>query len=289
MKIKIAIFSAVAVCIAAISGCSAVGLLNAITPSGNFNVQKDIKFDDGERQSLDIYTPENGGIARPVIVYIYGGGWNSGKKSDYKFIGDAFASKGYITAVADYRIYPSARYPDFLQDNAKAVALIARKYPEKPLILIGHSAGAYNVAKLLTDMDFLRRAGLDAPCSRIAGAIGLAGPYGAEPLIEEPYITIFPDRHAKLDSPIKNMGMPVPPMYFAIGSKDDVVSPLQGEMLASQINKAGGRAKNKIYDGLSHTDVVKVLSRYFDSDSPLLDDLVKFIDDSAKPAKNYCR
>ncbi len=56
-----------------------------------------------------------------MAVFFYGGSWSSGKRADYKFVGEALASRGIVTVVADYRLSPEVRYPVFLQDSAQAV------------------------------------------------------------------------------------------------------------------------------------------------------------------------
>ena len=84
----------------------------------------------------------------PVVVFFYGGAFRAGRKSEYRFVGEALASRGIIVAVPDYRIYPAARFPDFLNDGAAALVK-AREVtaahggnPER-LFVAGHSAGAY--------------------------------------------------------------------------------------------------------------------------------------------------
>mgnify|MGYP006191682469 CR=1 FL=1 len=57
-----------------------------------------------------------------MVVFFYGGSWNSGSKDDYGFVGEALASRGIVVVIADYRLDPQVRYPAFLQDGAQAVA-----------------------------------------------------------------------------------------------------------------------------------------------------------------------
>ncbi|WP_163596145.1 alpha/beta hydrolase, partial [Klebsiella pneumoniae] len=71
-----------------------------------------------------IYAPASSGMRRPVILFIYGGAWNTGGKADYAFAGRAFAARGFVTAIADYRLVPEVRFPDFIDDGARALALI---------------------------------------------------------------------------------------------------------------------------------------------------------------------
>ena len=75
--------------------------------------------DRGHR--LDVYAPKGAGPF-PTLVFLYGGGWTDGDRSIYHFLGDAFASRGFVTIIPDYRLYPEVRFPGFVEDCAKAVA-----------------------------------------------------------------------------------------------------------------------------------------------------------------------
>jgi hypothetical protein len=63
------------------------------------------------RQKLDIYTPITSDRKKPVVIFIYGGNWQTGAKSDYLFVGETLASHGFIAVIPDYRLYPEVRYP----------------------------------------------------------------------------------------------------------------------------------------------------------------------------------
>ena len=101
-------------------GCSSLGTLNAVnslTPGdgGTDRVATDIAFGSDPRQKLDIYTPEGVGNAgkAPVVVFFYGGSWNSGRRQDYAFAARALAAKGFVVVVPDYRLVPQVTFPGF--------------------------------------------------------------------------------------------------------------------------------------------------------------------------------
>ncbi|MGB3796335.1 MAG: alpha/beta hydrolase, partial [Alteraurantiacibacter sp.] len=116
----------------------ALGISYAISPLRTFDalVPKDgnaRKVADGaaygtdERQALDIYAPTAPDDApRPVVVFFYGGSWNSGTRHGYNFAGRALASRGFVVAVPDYRLVPEVRFPTFVQDGAAAVRWVRR-------------------------------------------------------------------------------------------------------------------------------------------------------------------
>ncbi len=98
----------------------------------------------------------------------------------------ALARRGYVAVLPDYRIYPQARYPDFLDDGARAVRWAkdnATRFGGDPqkLFLMGHSAGAHIAAMLALDATWLQKVGL-VPGRDIAGLIGISGPYDFLPL-----------------------------------------------------------------------------------------------------------
>src|SRR5476651_1562373 len=103
------------------SGCSPVAVLNALAPKTGITENRDVRYVPGDRHDLDIYVPTGVGPA-PVVVFIYGGGWKDGDKSQYRFVAATLAARGFLTVVPDYQLFPAVRFPVFLQDNATAVA-----------------------------------------------------------------------------------------------------------------------------------------------------------------------
>ena len=77
------------------------------------------------RQRLDLYLPHDPRARRRLVVFLYGGGWDAGARRTYRFIGQMLAASGFAVAIPDYRLYPEARFPDFIEDTAAAVAWLA--------------------------------------------------------------------------------------------------------------------------------------------------------------------
>jgi acetyl esterase/lipase len=118
-------------------------------------------FRPAPRQRLDVYAPAAPG-PHPVLLWLYGGSWQSGRREDYAFAGEAFAGRGFRDAVADYRLVPEAVFPPFIEDAAAAAAWAVRnaaRFGGDParLGVAGHSAGAYNALMLALDPRFLAR------------------------------------------------------------------------------------------------------------------------------------
>ena len=160
-----------------LAGCSPSGLVNSLVSHDDFRLVAGLAYGAASRQQLDLYLPLAGGEAKkPVVVFFYGGNWDSGRKEDYLFLGAAMAARGFIVVLPDYRIYPEVRYPAFLADGASVVrwtlAHIA-EYGGDPdrVSVMGHSAGAYIALMLALDPVWLGDAR-----SGIKSVVGLAEP-----------------------------------------------------------------------------------------------------------------
>lgn len=271
-----------------LSACAPVNILNTITPSGSFEKTKNISYGDLDRQKLDLYKTDRPKDGAPLLVFIHGGSWSEGNKGLYKFLAEGFTASGYDIAVPNYRLFPEVRYPDMIVDTAKAISYIAKANPDRSIVLLGHSAGAYNMLMTVLEPKYLSAEGLSL-CDTVVGAVSLAAPTGIIPLKEEPYITIFPDRFTAEDAPLNNVKGATPPLFFGHGAKDKTVYPQNSEALAEKIVMRGGSAEVKIYQDLNHTDLVKVISRLFDGGSNLKSDIVSFIDELPKSSGMNCQ
>ena len=125
---------------------------------------KDIFYtsDNDPRRALDIYLPE--GESFPVFVYIHGGGIEAGSKDLPGGMAEYFTERGVALASVEYRMYPDAKYPDFIEDVAAAVAWIKAKKEEYGFTKIfvgGSSAGGYLSQMLCFDSSRLAKYGVD--------------------------------------------------------------------------------------------------------------------------------
>ena len=280
-------FAAFLIAVTALAACAPVTVLNNITPSSTFDRSKNVSFGDADRDKLDIYRAEEPKDDAPVLMFVHGGSWDSGSKDIYKFLAEGFTKSGYDIVVPNYRIYPNAKFPDFLEDNAKAVAFTERTFPNRKIVLMGHSAGGYNVLMLGLNDKYLSAAGVDR-CQSISGIVSLAAPVGVVPLESAPLTEIFPDRFTGNDAVLNNVNGPSPAIFLGHGESDTTVSPVNATKLAEKITARGGRAEAEIYPEQSHTDMVKVLSRHFDGDANLKADVVKFLESLPSSGTN-CR
>ena len=260
----------------------ALAILELSTP-GAVKVRHDLVYAPGDKGRLDVYAPRKIPPHAPVAVFIYGGSWQSGAKSMYRFVGVALASRGIVTVIPDYRVYPEVRYPTFLEDNAAAVAYArshAAEWGADParLYLIGHSAGAYNAVMLATDPRWLKPVGV-TPSRDIAGVYGLAGPYDFLPLRDPVLETIFgPPDQLPDTQPINHVDGAAPPMRLVAGDRDTTVDPGNSLRLTAAVKAKDGVASARIYPGLGHVSLLTTLSGLFRGKAPVLDDIAAFVD-----------
>jgi acetyl esterase/lipase len=265
-----------------IAACSPLSLYNDLAPrdAGAHKIAKDIAFGADARQQLDVYRPK-GAVKRPVIIFIYGGSWSSGKRQDYAFIANIFAARGYLTLVPDYRLVPDVRFPTFVEDGAAAVAWATKNaatYGADPtqIFLIGHSAGAYNIAMLGLDATYLRNAGVDA--SFIRGIIGLSGPYDFYPFDVKATVNAFGQTALPLTTqPISYVRADSPPMLLLHGAADKTVRPRNSVSLGEKLAKTGAPVETKIYPKLSHAGMLLALTPLLRKRSTVLQDVEAFI------------
>ncbi len=273
------------VAVALLAGCSAVGTLNALTPTTRFTVEQDVGYGGLARQRLDIYRPlataPPGGW--PVVVFFYGGSWAHGDRADYRFVGAALAARGVLTLVADYRLFPEVSYPDFLDDSAEAVAFALRSAGRldgnpRRVFTMGHSAGGYNAAMVALDPRWLATTG-HAP-GELAGWIGLAGAYDFFPSDDPELQAVFhhPD-YPVHGEPTRLPALPAPPTFLATAVRDTVVDPQRSTVqLARKLRDAGAQVTLRLYDRANHATLIGAFAWPLRWIAPVADDVVAFID-----------
>lgn len=253
---------------------AALAIFNALVPKDGESrlAASDIAYGPDARQRLDIYVPEGQGPF-PVILFVYGGSWDSGSKSDYGFVGRALASRGFIVAIADYRLVPQVRYPVFVDDVAQSITWLighAGEFGGDPgrLFAMGHSAGAYNLVQAIL------RNHLSAKVKAMAA---LAGPFDFLPLDSPKSIAAFsglPDLHET--QPVNGNLAAAPPLLLLHGSADQTVRIRNSQSLQAAWAKAGRPAELKIYEGVGHAGIMLALSTVLRGRAPVLDDAVAF-------------
>src|ERR1044072_4701904 len=121
----------------------------ASASADNARVRRDIPYTEplNARQILDVYAPAGSGTGRPVVVWIPGGGWAKGSKSEMGSKPQAFVAADCVFLPINYRLIPEATLQQMCADVAKAIRWAhqnAREFGGDPrsIFVMGHSAGA---------------------------------------------------------------------------------------------------------------------------------------------------
>jgi acetyl esterase/lipase len=214
-------------------------------------VVRDIPYRTGEagdKNKLDLYVPA-GRTNVPVIVSLYGGGLMRGDKKEQSFVGQRFASAGFVTAVVNYRLSPEVSHPVHVQDAAAAVAWVKRHIAEHggnpgQTFVIGHSAGAYLAALLATDERYL--AAHQLSLRDIRGVVPVSAFFWVERSGVAPdrdKSVWGTDRQVWIDaSPAHHLHPRVPPMLVLYADGDEPWRRDQTTEAVQALKAAGGRA-----------------------------------------------
>jgi len=158
------------------------------------------------RQTLDVYGPASGKNL-PVVVWVHGGGWRAGDKTEIATKPAAFVRKGLIFISVNYRFVTEVPMETIARDVAKSVRWAhdhAGQYGGDPnrMLLMGHSAGAQLAALLCTNDRYLK-----------AEMLSLAMIKGCVPVDGDTYDV--PLQVATAEARYKSLKQPPPKMGYA--------------------------------------------------------------------------
>lgn len=259
--------------------------LKAIPPAAKLTGRRGIAYGAAPRQDLDLYLPRKG-PARAIILFLYGGGWVSGARWYYPAFGRLFARRGLACAVPDYRLFPRARFPSFVEDGALAFKWVHDHADQlaahdAPIFVMGHSAGAHISSLLALDPSYLQAHGLSPSAMR--GVVALAGPLTMDPLkwpgVRDIFATSAEAPHRA--RPVKLARADAPPFLLLHGTRDRVVGSEASVNFANALNAAGTRAQAKIYPGIGHLGVLSSMLWGLRWRASVLKDIETFIAERA--------
>lgn len=267
---------------AALAACNTLTIFNAVTPKDGpvHRVTRNVAFGDDLRQRYDVYRPANrDNETLPIVVFVYGGNWASGSKADYSWVGHAIASMGYVCVLPDYRLVPNVRYPAFLEDVGNAVRHVvahASDYHGDPkrLALSGHSAGAYNAIMVTLDPRYLGDIAVKA-------VVGISGPYDFYPFDVAASRDAFGQWPNPKETQPVNQVRKLGTHFLLLHSRaDTVVYTHNAVNLDDKLRAIGDDSRLKLYDGLSHQDMVAALSIPFRGKGTVYADVKAFLSET---------
>lgn len=264
-----------------LTGCSAIDLLNAVSEDDSYELIVDLAYGPHQRHRLDLALPAHR-EPRGLVVFFYGGGWTDGDRSDFHFVLDAYTQAGWAVALPDYRLYPEVRFPEFVDDGARAVAWLmqhgsAHGLRTDPMVVAGHSAGAHIAAMLTYDERFLARHQVSG--DPIGAFVGLSGPYDFLPLSSELLRAIFaPASQYPASQPVNFVDGGEAPALLIHGDDDSVAWPRNSRRLAARIREHGGVVETHYLPGVGHRRPALALSSAFRGVAPIVPTMNDFLD-----------
>lgn len=274
----------------ALGGCTSQKVLNSVTSERGYTLTSDVPYARNLGLNLDVYGP-NKVTDAPVVVFFYGGRWTRGDKADYKFVGQALATRGFVVVVPNTRHYPQVRFPDFIKDGALAVKWArdnARQFGGNPakLFVMGHSSGAHIASMIALNENYLKNVG--GTRSWLKGMIGLAGPYDFLPITAPDMRDIFgaPDKY-QYTQPVFFVDGAQPPLLLIHGDDDQVVPVDNTRKLAAAVKRVGGSVETEIYPRLGHETLINSFASLMRGRTDALDKTESFIKRRALAASPY--
>ena len=273
------------------AGCSPLHGISVL--SSNFSQDRaDFTYQAEKGLKLAVFTPDTpegsrtprqaGAEGAPVILFFYGGSWQSGSRSQYRFVGSEFSAAGFVTVVPDYRLYPDVVFPEFMTDATDALKWTLANIADhggdpSRVFLAGHSAGAHIAALMHLDARYLKAANLER---RHCGFIGISGPYDFAPLMGPLLNSIFPAGTHDDSQPIRFVTGNEGPSLLLHGLQDKTVKPRGSQKLADKLRAAGAHAELEIYPKRGHADLLLAMSRPMGRLAPVTARIEQFVDDT---------
>ena len=250
--------------------------LNRLTPRKGYSVQENVAYGLRARHRLDLFRTQTPREHRPLIVFVHGGAWMHGDKKDYRFIGEAFAKEGFDVAVINYHLAPEHIFPTSIDDLSLALNFLnvhQQKYQisTEKVVLMGHSAGAFNVMSAL-----YHPKPYEIQCrSQITAIIGLAGPYHfdykGDPICADafdqnkPYQEVMPYYFVESNT-VKH--------YLLVAENDDIVGLSNAVDLDRRLKEKGNYSQLWTVPRMGHISMIgsvsSLFSRYFSTKQKIM-------------------
>ncbi len=243
--------------------------------------QSDIRYGDGDKQSLDLFRATASSGPRPLLAFIHGGYWQAMDKSDFGFLAPSFTRKGITLAVLNYGLAPHATIHEIVDDVRAALIWLWRNAaglgadPAR-LFVSGHSAGGHLTAMMLaTDWAAL---GADLPRDLVKGGCSISGLYDLEPIrlcfLNEALAMTASD--ARRASPV-HLSAPTAPLLLAVGGEETEEFHRQ----QAELVRAWRSDKLREIDMPGH-DHFSIMGSLADEASPLHRAVVELVADTAE-------
>lgn len=238
---------------------------------------------DVSPQKMDVYFPDSGG-PWPALVYVHGGSWMHGDKSEAALFATGMTAQGYLVVSINYRLYPTARYPAMIEDVKCAIRSVranAGQYNLDPnrIGAVGVSAGGHLVSLLGTSD---QSAGWDVgeyldQSSRVQAVIAMAPVTDLTRSFPNADIEAmrqvgFGEDNIVQASPITHVTADDPPFLLIHGEQDELVPYEQSQLMYDRLLQMNVPAQLVIVKNAGHSFIAPD-----DSATPTLGEINRII------------
>jgi acetyl esterase/lipase len=198
---------------------------------------------------LDLYKSTALSSPSPVVIVVHGGSWNGGDRDDLADLNFYLAARGYAVAAIDYRFAPE--FPDPAQTEDLNDAIRYLKSNAAPLgidpgmfALIGRSAGGHLAllsAYKNADPAIRGVVAFYPPSDQVYGYLNPSHVIDSRKILKD-YLGGTPGSSVKVyfeNSPIHFVTPTIPPTLLIHGTKDELVSIRQSQMLHERLEVVG--------------------------------------------------
>lgn len=233
-----------------------------------------VAYGPSEKQKVDVVRTD-AAKGLPVVIFLHGGVWQMGDRSQYKNVGYAFASRGFVAVTASYRLAPAVRWPVPVEDAAAIVALAKKNATSwggdpNQIFIVGHSAGAQLAMVLLYDAKWLAAQKLTP--ADIKGVVNISGVFDLRSPLDEDQADggfarfIGPVFGANVDvlraaSPLDIVKKTGTPLLFITGPADYKAMQAQTEMMTRALGLIGEKPPVVVVDGRDHFALVSEIGQ----------------------------
>jgi acetyl esterase/lipase len=260
-------------------------------------VENDLVYGKGgdTELKLDLAMPKDGDGPFPAVVYLHGGAWRAGSRTDLAKITELTAARGYVAVTVEYRLAPGAQFPAQIEDCKAAVRWLraeSKKYKIDPdrIGVVGFSAGAHLACLLgaTTKEDGFEGTGGNADqASTVRAVVSFFGPTDfttrtwtdeLERNLLAPFIGASfadkPELYRKV-SPITYVRKEAPTFLFFHGTEDKLVAVRQSEVMVEKLKAVSVPAELVKLEGEGHGFHGENLKQALDKTFQFLDERLK--------------
>lgn len=231
----------------------------------------DVAYGNGPRERMDIIFPANQKKSAPVHIFIHGGYWRAGNKTDSWLMAAPALQAGAVAVIVGYDLMPGARLGSILRQIRTAATHVHKLCSElgadcRKLTVSGHSAGAH-LASYLAAYGSQEDKEAVAALPQIRGMLLISGVYDLTEipnsfLKEETRMTAA---EAAAWSPLTSHQLAGPERIVMVSEHDSPPFHQQGQKFATLLQESVGNTRYRVEPGLNHLSIVLELS---DPNSP---------------------